>query len=671
MISSVRSASGEAYRSRRPSKIAVYPRSFAMRVTTPSISRSTRWLAVCSFFASSFCKSSISREASRCFRSRSSPFSRRASAVINGPFFSSSSRRPLSSWSFASTSFCMPAFSRSSCSRAATPAAERAATRWISMNAIFGVAGCAHAGVATVMTAAAASVSALSRALIPPLLERRTPREVERAKILPGLPARVDPVVDTDRPERRLPPDATADAFLQIRQIELRPEPVYVADVEESGEPQAEWQRDDVLRVAQHLARAADPETALILRRHLAELEAPDRVRAAEVEPLEHRQGLVGPAEAVARLDAAGQDVAKPDRIVLRDEGPGLHVLRVATESGELRRQTTLSTLRGHDGIVTTVAAHASRRSRGHTGPHLLDEHFRERGDLAQVADPVARRAVAEVPPPVLEERVAQPEPRAERSIAVLRVLSVVTVEVEPSGERAVEQPRIREADHALLSPAATAQAHRRLPAAPQDVALREVDGADEAVHGREAAAQAEDARGAFGDLDVDDDPCLVGPWLRVDLDLLEVTEVHELLAGPLFLLQRVQVALMEGDLTSEDLVLTPHVAADVDALHEHLGPLVDLDRDVERVLAGDLIRLGSDVHRRAADRAVEVLDVPHALAELRPREHVPALERQLALDLRLGEERDPGELDRTDPELRPLDAARARTSRTRRCCGA
>src|SRR5438093_2080419 len=117
------------------------------------------------------------------------------------------------------------------------------------------------------------------------------------------------------------------------------------------------------------------------------------------------------------------------------DEGPGLHVLRVATESGELCRQTILSTLRRRDGIVTTVAAQASRRSRGHAGPHLLDELRRERGDLAQVADLVVRRAVAEVPPPVLEEWAAQPEPRAERSVAVLDVLSVVTVEVEPAGQ--------------------------------------------------------------------------------------------------------------------------------------------------------------------------------------------------------------------------------------------
>src|SRR5439155_23357319 len=102
------------------------------------------------------------------------------------------------------------------------------------------VPGSAHAAVEHVMTAPAVSVSALPRALIPPLLERRTHREVKRAKILAGLPVRVDTVVDTDRPERRLPPDAAADAFLQIRQIELRPEPVHVADGEQSGQPQAQ-----------------------------------------------------------------------------------------------------------------------------------------------------------------------------------------------------------------------------------------------------------------------------------------------------------------------------------------------------------------------------------------------------------------------------------------------
>src|SRR5206468_1076603 len=59
--------------------------------------------------------------------------SRRASGVIRGPFFSSSSRSFSSSWRLPSISFCITDFSRSSCSRAATPADDRARTRWTSM----------------------------------------------------------------------------------------------------------------------------------------------------------------------------------------------------------------------------------------------------------------------------------------------------------------------------------------------------------------------------------------------------------------------------------------------------------------------------------------------------------------------------------------------------------
>ena len=54
-------------------------------------------------------------------------------AVSSGPFFSSSSRSFSSSCRLPSISFCIVAFSRSSCSRAATPAAERASTRCTSM----------------------------------------------------------------------------------------------------------------------------------------------------------------------------------------------------------------------------------------------------------------------------------------------------------------------------------------------------------------------------------------------------------------------------------------------------------------------------------------------------------------------------------------------------------
>src|SRR5438132_11856838 len=161
--------------------------------------------------------------------------------------------RSSSSLRLASIFCCIPAFSRSSCSRAATPAAERTRTRWTSMNAILAPGDCAHAGGATATKTTAVSVRTFPRALILFLLERRAYREVEGAELLAGLPVRVDSVVDADRPERRLPPDAAADPLLEIRQVELRSEPVHVPDIDESREPQAERQRDDVLDVAQHL----------------------------------------------------------------------------------------------------------------------------------------------------------------------------------------------------------------------------------------------------------------------------------------------------------------------------------------------------------------------------------------------------------------------------------
>src|SRR3989442_2113694 len=257
----------------------------------------------------------------------------------------------------------------------------------------------------------------------------------------------------------------------------------------------------------------------------------------------------------------------------------------------------------------------------------LVLELCRQPRDVAEFADRVARGGVPEGPPPVLEERVTQPERGSQRLVAILGVLPRVAVQVESPGEGAIEQPRIREADHPLLCPAATAQTHGDLPATPEEVTLREVDGADEAVHRREAAAEAEDACRALGDLDVDDDLRLVRPWLGGDLDFFEVAEVHELLAGPVLLLQRVEVPLVERDLAAEDLVLAADVAADVDTIGEHLGPLRDVGLAVDGVLAGDLLRLGDDVHRCAADGAVDVLDAPEALAQLRPREHVAWLQ--------------------------------------------
>src|SRR5207247_1445648 len=131
------------------------------------------------------------------------------------------------------------------------------------MNAIRAAGDCDHAGGETATTRTAVSVNAFCRARMSPLLERRAHREVERAEVLAGLAVRVDPVVDADRPERRLPPDPAADPLLQIRQIELRPEPVHVTDIKEPGEPEAERQRDDVLRLAEHRSPANSADTLL------------------------------------------------------------------------------------------------------------------------------------------------------------------------------------------------------------------------------------------------------------------------------------------------------------------------------------------------------------------------------------------------------------------------
>src|SRR3989449_11117739 len=121
------------------------------------------------------------------------------------------------------------------------------------MNAILATGDCDHAGGETATTRTAVSVNALCRARMSTLLERRAHREVERAEVLAGLAVRVDPVVDADRPERRLPPDPAADPLLQIRQIEIRPEPLHVTDIKKPCEPEAERQRYNVLRDSEYM----------------------------------------------------------------------------------------------------------------------------------------------------------------------------------------------------------------------------------------------------------------------------------------------------------------------------------------------------------------------------------------------------------------------------------
>src|SRR5437867_8068699 len=385
---------------------------------TPDRSWRTRWRCICSCFSSSFWKSSIWRLASRRLRSNWSCLSRRASAAISGPFFSSSSRSFSSSTRLPSISRCIAAFSRSSWSRAATPAADRASTRCTSMNATrvppqFPDAGaCALTGAALAPTSAAAATSATLSAtfdfLIQPPLERRPNREVKRPEALARLPIKVDSVIDSDRTERRLPSYTSAGRLAKIRRVELGAEPVDVADVEERRDPKGEGQRDDVLDVAEQLARPARLEAARVPGRETVELEAPDRVRAAEIKPLEDRQRVFGPAETVPRLGSRPDDVVEPDRLEIGLEAGQLDELRVAAETGEVGVERRLAPLgRGRDEIAAVARQRGADRRRDADAFLGFEVRRRNVGDLGDV---VARHPVTDLPAPELLERVAHAE---------------------------------------------------------------------------------------------------------------------------------------------------------------------------------------------------------------------------------------------------------------------
>src|SRR5207253_10299697 len=123
---------------------------------------------------------------------------------------------------------------------------------------------------------------------------------------------------------------------------------------------------------------------------------------------------------------------------------------RVTAEAGELRRHVALAGPRRRDDVVAAVASHSARHRRAPPGAHLVPELGRERRHVAEAADPVLRGPVPEGPPPVLEERVTQPERGTEGLVAVFGVLPRVAVEVEPARDGAIEQARNGEADHAM-----------------------------------------------------------------------------------------------------------------------------------------------------------------------------------------------------------------------------
>ena len=112
----------------------------------------------------------------------------------------------------------------------------------------------------------------------------------------------------------------------------------------------------------------------------------------------------------------------------------------------------------------------------------------------------------------------------------------------------------------------------------------------------------------------------------------------------------------MQRQLPTQDLVLAPDVAADVDALHVDFGPLGDLEGQVDLIDRRQLFALGVHVGRGAADRAVEVQNRGGGFSDTAHREHIAGPELELPLDLFFRQQGHPGDLDLADPELRALD---------------
>src|SRR2546422_1589073 len=162
---------------------------------------------------------------------------------------------------------------------------------------------------------------------------------------------------------RSHPAHAAAGGLAEVGQIELGPEAVHVADVEERRQPDVEGQRHDVLEGAEDLAGAADPGSELVDRRDLPRLEGPVRVGPALVEALEHREALVPEPEPVAALDAPRHDVIEPDRLEVRREQRGLGVVMVAAEPRRFRREDDLPALaRRLDAAAAVALDHARHR---------------------------------------------------------------------------------------------------------------------------------------------------------------------------------------------------------------------------------------------------------------------------------------------------------------------
>src|SRR5712692_8071700 len=562
----------------------------------------------------------------------------------------------------------MAAFSFSSCSRAATPAADRARTRWTSMIATRVPAPlCAELAGAPVhmptTTPAPSTTAALTSfmpliASCPPRLECGAHGEVEVTELLTLLLIQLDAVVDPDRAERRVPPESEARAVAQVGRIEPGSVrlvgPPHIAHIVEQRRANSEEQRDQVLDVPDDLDVAADPRPAAVPGRHLQRLELAQRVGAAKVESLEEGHRLVGPAEHVPAQDAPADDMVEPERMVVRRRCDSPDKLFADAHAGEVEPDPLGASLGGLERAVPRVAPEGRADKRNDVVAlrvlELLARRRRYVGDVI-VADPVERADAR-----VVADRMPEANVATERVDAVVGEYAAVVEQVEACRQRAIEEPGLGEADLPLLDLFAAAKPEEHFPALAEEVALGQVDGAQRAVLGAEAAADGEEPRRLLSDVDVDDDLVLRRAGRGGRVDLVEVVQVREPLFRALHLRRREQLPFGHGDLTAQDLLFAPRVAADVDPLDEHFGTLGDLEGDVDLEIGQILSDVGVDVRRRAPDGPVHVGDALHGLAELRAREHVAGREKDPPFDFFERQHAVAGDVDPADVELRALD---------------
>src|SRR4026207_1638552 len=182
------------------------------------------------------------------------------------------------------------------------------------------------------------------------------------------------------------------------------------------------------------------------------------------------------------------------------------------------------------------------------------------------VADPVLADPVGGVPAGVLPEGMPEPDGAAPGGAGVGGGGPARVEEIEAGGERAIEEPGLGEADRPGLDILAAPDAQEHLPALAEEVALGEVEGAEDAVLGAVAAADREEAGRLLGPVDGAGALVLGGPGRGLGLDLVEVVEVGQPLLGSRELLAREEVALGPRDLTPEDLLPAPGIARAVDS---------------------------------------------------------------------------------------------------------